>query len=124
MTTAPEPTLSLLAWLVTFAMIHGFSPAVPEMPSVGSGKTKAHEEVLERLKAGGKRFCSWLNKIGMCRPAVSMPLPFLLRHLPCEIRLIIQVSATGVSDKPIGLLTHLYSTAPSSTEIVMGMVQH
>ncbi|KAH9023622.1 hypothetical protein EDB85DRAFT_1990571, partial [Lactarius pseudohatsudake] len=40
MTTLTEMTLSALAWLVAFAVRYGLSPAVPEMPSVGSGKAE------------------------------------------------------------------------------------
>ncbi|KAH9011399.1 hypothetical protein EDB85DRAFT_1901071 [Lactarius pseudohatsudake] len=47
--TVPELTLLALAWLVAFAG-RTASPAVQEMPSVGSGKAKVH-----RRQAEGKR---------------------------------------------------------------------
>src|SRR6266702_2071607 len=53
--------------------MHGVSPAVPEMPSVGSGKTKMQEEA----QGGGKAVVFVPNKIGACRPAVSVPFPLL-----------------------------------------------
>jgi len=50
-------TTSLLAQRAAFAAMHGISPAVPGMPSVGSGKTKVQEGVHRRM-AEGKRLCS------------------------------------------------------------------
>ncbi len=59
-------------------MLQRVSPAVLEMPSVGSRKTKEQEEEARRRKAEGKRLCFVLNKIGACRPSVSMSLPSLI----------------------------------------------
>ncbi|KAH9014513.1 hypothetical protein EDB84DRAFT_1443805 [Lactarius hengduanensis] len=60
-----ELTLSSLACLVA---MHGVSPAGPEMPSIGSGKTKVQEG-----KAKGKRFCSCSTRSAWCRKEKECP---------------------------------------------------
>ncbi|KAH9010502.1 hypothetical protein EDB83DRAFT_2530689 [Lactarius deliciosus] len=64
-----EPTLSSLACLVA---MHGVSPAVSKMPSIGSRKAKVQEG-----KAKGKRFCSLSTRSIQCRATI---LEDLKRH--------------------------------------------
>ncbi|KAH9015781.1 hypothetical protein EDB84DRAFT_766028 [Lactarius hengduanensis] len=87
MTTLTEMTLSALAWLVAFAVRYGLSPAVPEMPSVRSGKAKVHMR-----QAEGKRIRS------------------------CSTRPVraIRLSTYTLTDSQIGLVPHDNALGPEA----------
>ncbi|KAH9009028.1 hypothetical protein EDB84DRAFT_1548901 [Lactarius hengduanensis] len=53
----------VLAWLVAFAPMHDFSPAMPEMPSVGSCEMMVQE--VHRHEMEGKRLDSCSTRLNM-----------------------------------------------------------
>ncbi|KAH8991775.1 hypothetical protein EDB86DRAFT_3079631 [Lactarius hatsudake] len=90
-----------LAWLVAFAMTYGLSPAVPEIPSVGSrnfplGKAKVH-----RRQAEGKRICS--SSTRSCR--TKMPWG------PKRLRAI-----TSMPPSPDSAVSHQHANISSATQ--------
>ncbi|KAH9012996.1 hypothetical protein EDB85DRAFT_2035684, partial [Lactarius pseudohatsudake] len=74
MTTLTEMTLSALAWLVAFAVRYGLSPAVPEMPSVGSGKAKHLRAMTSMLPSLLLRGVAPACKYLLCDTAVHLHL--------------------------------------------------
>ncbi|KAH9021948.1 hypothetical protein EDB85DRAFT_1997568, partial [Lactarius pseudohatsudake] len=67
-------TLSALAWLVAFAVRYGLSPAVLEMPSVGSGKAKHLRAMTSMLPSLRLRGVAPACKYLLCNTAVHLHL--------------------------------------------------
>ncbi|KAH9019884.1 hypothetical protein EDB85DRAFT_544186 [Lactarius pseudohatsudake] len=70
-----------LAWLVAFAVRYGLSPAVPEIPSVGSGKAK------------GKRIRSCSTRSAWCRTI----MPWGPKHLRAMTSMLPSLRLRGVA---------------------------